>query len=135
MVTDENNRIIDVNPAFTRNTGYERAAELGMDGAWLHSAQHDKALHQEKWRSIPRKGRWQGEMWDRRLDGELYAKWVNVSVIRRADGGNHRHITQYSDITEKNRKEELILTQANYDPLTGLPNRRLFQDRLEMEIR
>src|SRR3569833_580341 len=135
MVTDENNRIIDVNPAFTRITGYERAAVLGMDGAWLQSAQHDKALHQEMWRSIQRKGRWQGEKWDRRQDGELNAKWVNVSVIRRADGGIHRRITQFSDITEKKRKDELILTQANYDPLTGLPNRRLSQDRLEMEIR
>src|SRR3569832_1258480 len=78
MVTDENNRIIDVIPAFTRITGSERAAVLGMDGAWLQSAQHDKALHQEMWRSIQRKGRWKGEMWDKRQDGELYAKWVNV---------------------------------------------------------
>lgn len=135
MVTDENNRIIDINPAFTHITGYSLAEVAGMDPNVLQSGLHDPAFYQEMWQEILNKGHWQGEIWDRRKDGESYAKWATISAIRHPDGTVYRHIAQFSDITEKKRKDELIRTQANFDPLTNLPNRRLFQDRLELEIR
>ncbi|KAF0191306.1 MAG: hypothetical protein FD165_1902 [Gammaproteobacteria bacterium] len=135
MVTDERNRIVDINPAFTRITGYTLAEVAGQNPSLLQSGRHDDAFYREMWRGILNDGHWQGEIWDRRKNGEVYAKWVNISVIPHADGSVYRHIAQFSDITEKKRQDELIWTQANYDPLTNLPNRRLFQDRLEMEIR
>jgi len=79
-------------------------------------------------------GRWQGEIWDRKKNGELYAKWSTISVLRHPDGSIYRHVAQFSDITEKKTKDELIQKHANFDLLTELPNRRLFYDRLEQEI-
>ncbi len=135
LVTDERNRIVDVNLAFTRITGYTLSEITGQDPSILQSGRHDDAFYREMWRAIHDDGHWQGEIWDRRRNGDVYAKWVNISVIRHADGSVYRHIAQFSDITEKKRQDELIWTQANYDALTSLPNRRLFQDRLEVEIR
>lgn len=134
MVTDENNRIIDINPAFVRITGYTLAEVVGKGPEILQSGRHDESFYREMWRGILNDGHWQGEIWDRRKDGEVYAKWMNISVIRHPDGRIHRHVAQFSDITEKKRKDELIWTQANYDALTGLPNRRLLQDRLEQHL-
>lgn len=135
MVTDANNHIVDVNPAFTRITGYTLTEIFGKDPKVLQSGRHDSQFYREMWQGIVSEGHWQGEIWDRRKNGELYAKWVNISVIRDPNGGAYRYIAQFSDITEKKHKDELIWTQANYDVLTKLPNRRLFQDRLELEIR
>ncbi len=135
MVTDENNIIIDINPAFTTITGYELAEVTGKNPRILQSGRHDEAFYQEMWQAILHKGHWQGEIWDRRKNGETYAKWVNISVIRHPDGQVHRYIAQFSDITEEKEKDELIWTQANYDMLTQLPNRRLLHDRLGQEIK
>ncbi len=135
MVTDENNLIVDVNPAFTRITGYELAEVMGQDPKLLQSGRHDQKFYREMWQTILSEGRWQGEIWDRRKDGELYAKWANISIIRHPDGSVYRYVAQFADITEKKQKDELIWKQANYDVLTGLPNRRLLQDRLEQEIK
>ena len=134
MVTDENNCIIDINPAFAHITGYALAEVAGKSPKILQSGRHNEAFYREMWREILNEGYWQGEIWDRRKDGEVYAKWMNISVIRHPDGSIHRYIAQFSDITEKKRKDELIWTQANYDALTGLPNRRLLQDRLEQDL-
>ena len=101
----------------------------------LRSGRHDRAFYREMWRSIREQGHWQGELCDRRKDGALQVKLVNISVIRDDSGRIHRHVAQFFDITERKQKEELIWKQANYDMLTGLPNRRLFLDRLEQEIK
>ena len=135
LVTDEDNHIIDVNPAFTEITGYTLDEVRLRDPRFLQSGRHDHAFYQEMWRQIVEQGHWQGEIWDRRKNGEVYPKWVTISVIRHPDGRIHRHIAQFSDITEKKRKEEQIWRQANFDMLTELPNRRLFRDRLEQEMR
>ncbi len=135
MVMDENNRIIQVNPAFTRMTGYEMADVLGKDPAMFRSNRHDEAFYQEIKRKLLDEGHWQGEIWDLRKDGSVYAKWLNISVIRHPSGHVHYYVSQFSDITEKKKKDEIILFQANYDPLTGLPNRNLFKELLDQEIK
>ncbi len=69
-------------------------------------------------------------MWDKRKNGEIYPKSAHIHVLRRSDGSVYRYVAQFSDITEKKQKDELIFWQANYDPLTSLPNRRLLNERL-----
>lgn len=135
MVMDENNRIIQVNPAFTRMTGYELADVAGKDPVMFRSGRHDEAFYREIWYKLLQQGYWQGEMWDRRKDGTVHAKWLNISVIRYPDGRAHYYVSQFSDITEKKKKDEIIFFQANYDPLTGLPNRNLFKELLDQEIK
>jgi len=135
MVTDEHNQIVDVNPAFTRITGYELAEIRGQSPDLLQSGQHDDELYRQMWHAILTCGHWQGELWDRRKNGELYAKWLNITLIRREDGSVLRHVAQFSDITQKKKNDELIWQYVNFDTLTGLPNRRLFRDRLEQEIK
>jgi diguanylate cyclase (GGDEF)-like protein/PAS domain S-box-containing protein len=135
MVTDENNRIMQINPAFTRMTGYELADVIGKDPVIFRSERHDAAFYQDMWRRLLNEGYWQGEIWDLRKDGMMHAKWLSISVIRHPDGRVRCHVAQFSDITEKKKKDEIILSQANYDQLTGLPNRNLFKKRLELEIK
>lgn len=135
MVTDENDLIIQINPAFTRMTGYEMADVMGKGPEMFRSGHHAPVFYQDIRRRLLNEDYWQGEIWDLRKDGTIHAKWLNVSVIRYPDGRIHYHVSQFTDITEKKKKDELILSQANYDQLTGLPNRNLFKDRLEMKIK
>lgn len=135
IVTDENNLIVDVNPAFTRVTGYTPAEVIGKNPKIMQSGRHDLKFYQAMWRDILNQGHWQGEIWDKRKNGELYAKMANIIALRHKDGSIYRYVAQFSDITEKKQKDELIYWQANYDPLTNLPNRRLFQDRLEQAVK
>lgn len=135
MVTDENDLIIQVNPAFTRMTGYEIENVMGKSPEVFRSGRHDAGFYQDIRRRLLNEDHWQGEIWDLRKDGTEHAKWLSVSVIRHPDGRIHYHVSQFTDITEKKKKDELILSQANYDQLTGLPNRNLFKDRLEMKIK
>lgn len=131
LVTDENNLIVDVNPAFTRITGYSLDEVIGKNPRILNAGKHDKEFYQRMWQSIINENKWQGEIWDKRKNGEIYPKLLHIHVLRRADGSVYRHVAQFSDITEKKQKEELIFWQANYDSLTGLPNRRLLNERIE----
>ena len=135
FVTDENNRIVTVNPAFTRLTGYEAYEVIGEDPKILGSQRNDKTLYIAMWQSLQATGQWQGEIWNRRKNGEEFAEWLTITTIRNEQGQLHRRIALFSDITEKKQAEEIIWQQANYDTLTGLPNRRLFRDRLKQELR
>jgi len=135
VVTDENNLIVDVNPAFTRITGRTREEVIGKDPKIMNSGRHDKEFYKLLWQSLLTQSHWQGEIWDRHKDGSLYVKAINIVVLRHQDGSVYRYVAQFSDITEKKEKDELIHWQANYDPLTNLPNRRLFHDRLGQAIK
>ena len=135
IVTDSGNRIVAVNPAFTRLTGYASKDVLGKDPKMLGSGRTTREVRDAMWQSLCAAGQWQGEIWNRRKDGEEYVEWLAINVIHDDQGRVHRYIGMFSDITEKKRIEELIWRQANYDALTGLPNRRLFLDRLQQESR
>jgi diguanylate cyclase (GGDEF)-like protein/PAS domain S-box-containing protein len=133
-VTDADNRIISINPAFTEMTGYSAEEAIGQTPRLLHSGRNDAALYQDMWQSLNASGRWKGEIWNRRKNGEIYAEWLSINTLRDAQGKIHRHIAMFSDITGRKHAEELIWRQANYDVLTGLPNRRLLLDRLAQEM-
>ncbi len=135
LITDGHNRIVDANPAFTQQTGYLLSDVLGKNPRILQSGRHDKAFYQAMWQALLDKGHWQGELWDRRKDGSLHVKLTNISVIRNPDGQVHRYVAQFFDITESKENAELIWKQANFDMITGLPNRNLMLDRLAQEIK
>lgn len=134
MVTDESDIIIQINPAFTAMTGYAMTDVIGKSPVFLHSGRHDDDFYQEIRRCLLNDDQWQGEIWDKHKDDSIHAKWVNVSVIRHEDYRIHYYVSQFTDITDKKKKDELLLFQANYDPLTELPNRNLFKSRLEIKI-
>jgi diguanylate cyclase (GGDEF)-like protein/PAS domain S-box-containing protein len=135
LVTDENNQIISVNPAFSKITGYSFEEVKGKDPRMFRSDRHDQAFYQAMWHAIVTTGQWQGEIWDKRKNGEVYAKWLTINTLRNKDGAIHRYMALFSDITEKKKSEELIWRQANFDTLTGLPNRDMFRDRLGQEVK
>jgi diguanylate cyclase (GGDEF)-like protein/PAS domain S-box-containing protein len=134
-VTDENNIILSVNPAFTTITGYDADEVIGKTPNLLGSGRHDKAFYSEMWRAINSTGHWAGEIWNRKKNGEIYAEWLNINVIQDKSGASHRHVALFSEITDRKKSEELIWKHANFDSLTQLPNRRLFSDRLDQGIK
>ena len=135
LVTDENNQIISINPAFSSITGYSFAEVKGKSPQIFKSGRHDQAFYHAMWNAIVTTGQWQGEIWDKRKNGEIYAKWLTINTIRDKDGAIQRYVALFSDITEKKKSEELIWRQANFDTLTGLPNRDMFRDRLGQEVK
>jgi len=135
VVTDAENHVIAVNPAFTRVTGYSLDDVRGRNPKLLAAGHTPKAEYRAMWHSLATTGQWQGEIWNRRKDGEEYAEWLTINTLRNAQGEVYRHIGMFADITEKKRTAELVWRQANYDSLTGLPNRNLFYDRLHQDIR
>jgi len=134
MVTDAKGAILTINPAFTGMTGYTLDEVVGKNPRMLNSGRQDEAFYRAMWQTINTTGHWQGEIWDRRKSGEVYAEWLTINTSYHDDGSVYRHIALFSDITEKKKSEALIWRQANFDFLTGLPNRQMFHDRLEQAI-
>lgn len=135
MVTDDNNHIVEVNQAFERITGYTLDELFGKNPSILQSEIHDLAFYLKMWHEIRSNGTWQGEVCGRRKNGEIFVTWITFSLIRHKDGSVFRHVAQFTDITEKKKREEEVWQHANFHSLTNLPNRRLFVDRLEQEIK
>jgi diguanylate cyclase (GGDEF)-like protein/PAS domain S-box-containing protein len=135
VVTDEANRIVDANPAYTVLTGYRLADVIGTQPSLFDSSMHDPGFYQRMWQDLEAHDHWQGEVLDRNSDGSFTAKIVNIRLIRHPDGRVHRHVVQFQDISEQKKKDEMIWRQTNFDALTGLPNRRLFLDRLQQDMR
>jgi len=135
LVADGDNIIVAVNPAFTRLTGYSAEDVIGKSPSLLQSGLQSREFYREMWDRLESDGRWEGEIWNRHKLGHYFAEQLSITVVKNKDGSVHRFIAQFSDVTEKKKKEDQIWQHANYDNLTGLPNRRLFLDRLEMEIK
>jgi diguanylate cyclase (GGDEF)-like protein/PAS domain S-box-containing protein len=134
-VTDANGIILAVNPAFTQVTGYTQDEVIGKNPKILSSGQHSAVFYQAMWQAINSGGQWQGEIRNRRKSGELYPEWLTINTIFAQDGSVHRRVALFTDISEKKASDELIWKQANFDFLTGLPNRRMFLDRLAQEMK
>ncbi|MBL3601801.1 MAG: EAL domain-containing protein [gamma proteobacterium endosymbiont of Lamellibrachia anaximandri] len=134
MVTDAENRIKTVNPAFSRITGYELSEVVGRNPSILSSGRQKKLFYQEMWETVLHQGHWSGEIWNRRKDGSVYPQWLSVASIKDEKGRVSEYVAIFSDITQRKENEEQIRYQANYDALTGLPNRSLLQDRLSQAI-
>jgi diguanylate cyclase (GGDEF)-like protein/PAS domain S-box-containing protein len=134
-VTDSKGKIVSINHAFTAITGYTLEEVAGKSHKHLASDRHDRAFYQTMWSDINATGKWQGEISNRRKNGEVYLESMTINAIYHVDGSAHRYVALSSDITQKKAADELIWKQANFDTLTGLPNRRLFNERLTLEIK
>jgi diguanylate cyclase (GGDEF)-like protein/PAS domain S-box-containing protein len=130
MVTDAHTRILRVNPAFTRCTGFAAAEIVGLTPRVLNAGRHDVGFFRQMWTSIRETGGWQGEIWDRRKNGEIYPKWLTISAVAGEDGAVSHYVSTHQDITERKIAEDKIRELAFFDALTHLPNRRLLLDRL-----
>ena len=135
VITDGDSRILKVNETFTRITGYSEAEVLGRNPRLLSSGLHDETFYRRLWRSVASSGSWQGEVWNRRKNGEVFPEWLTLSAVRDAEGRPTHFVATFSDISERKAAEEEIHQLAFFDPLTGLPNRRLMLDRLEVALK
>lgn len=133
MVSDASNRIMAVNPAFTRLTGYTSDEVVGKDPSFLRADGQNEDIYAAIWHSIREYGFWHGETWARRKNGQIYPQRLSISVVRQADGAISRHVAIGADISDKKHAEELIWHQANFDVLTNLPNRRMLTEHIEHE--
>lgn len=134
MVTDSKGDIVSVNRAFTDVTGYTLEEVVGRNPSMLRSDRQNRDFYEVMWNEINTTGHWQGEIWNLRKNGELYLEWITINTIYNDDNSVHRYVGLFSDITKKKVSEELIWQQANFDMLTGLPNRQMFHTRLDLEI-
>jgi diguanylate cyclase (GGDEF)-like protein/PAS domain S-box-containing protein len=134
MITDASNQIVDINPAFTRMTGYELNEVVGLDPAFLHSGRHESDFYLEMWQQINATGRWQGEIWNRRKNGEAYDEILNISAVRNDSGKTVSYVGIFSDITPLKEHRQQLEHIAHYDALTNLPNRVLLADRLQQAM-
>lgn len=134
MITDADNCIEAVNPAFTKITGYSFDEVKGKNPRILSSGLQSTEFYAALWQSLNKYGHWEGELWNRHKDGHMFAESSSISYVHDEVGNIKRHIAIFGDVTEKKQAEEKIYYQANYDPLTDLPNRQLFQDRLHLAV-
>jgi diguanylate cyclase (GGDEF)-like protein/PAS domain S-box-containing protein len=131
MVVDADGKIVAVNPAFTQITGYSEQEALGKDRTLTRSGRHDEAFYQDLWTELVTTGFWRGEIWNLRKSGELYLEWLTVSAVRDNRGQTTHYVGVFSDITLVKESQEKLDHLAHHDPLTALPNRLLFNDRLQ----
>ena len=134
LITDVNGYILNVNKAFTSVTGYSREEVVGKTPAILNSRRQEKSFYDEMWGRLAGEGHWEGEIWNRRRDGEIYLEWLSISAVKNPQGETTNYVAIFSDITTARENEQRLEHLAFYDPLTNLPNRVLFQDRLQQVI-
>lgn len=131
MITSPDGMIVEVNAAFCRITGYSREEVLGRNPRMLNSGRQGREYYAAMWQGLIEKGQWYGEIWNRRKNGEIYAEMQTISTVRDSSGGVLHYVAQFSDITALKEHEHELQRIANYDALTGLPNRVLLTDRLQ----
>lgn len=134
VVTSPDNRIVSVNPAFTRITGYAAEEVIGHNPRMLSAGMHDRAFYEVMWRAIVEQGGWAGEVLNRRKNGEVYVEWLSIRRLSGENGELLRHVAVFSDITVRKAEEERLQHLALHDALTDLPNRPLLTERLEQSI-
>ena len=131
MVVDVEGVIVAVNPAFTQITGYTEAEAVGKHSSLTRSERHDEAFYQTMWDELIASGFWRGELWRRRKNGEIYLEWLTISAVRDTHALTTHYVGVCSDITQVKQAQEKLDHLAHHDPLTALPNRLLFHDRLQ----
>jgi diguanylate cyclase (GGDEF)-like protein/PAS domain S-box-containing protein len=135
IITDSQGRIQQVNPAFSQVTGYSAKEATGKKPNLLQSGQHPASFYQKLWEDLMATGHWQGEIWNRRKNGEVYPEWLNISAIRNETGQVTNYVGIFSDISTIKVAENKLTHLAHHDALTNLPNRTLFQEKLNLAIK
>jgi len=133
-ITNAQKEIVDVNPAFSKITGFSRKEVLGKNPRILSSGKQTPEFYADMWKSINDFGHWQGEVWNRRKGGELYAELLTVSTLLDDNGKVINYVGVFTDITQSKQQQEKLGLMAHYDLLTKLPNRALFTDRFHQAI-
>jgi len=134
IITNSRGVIVDINPTFTEITGYSRKDVIGQNPNILSSGKQSSEFYSEMWDSTIKNGHWQGEVWNRKKNGELYAELLSISSLADERGNTLHYVGIFSDITNSKKQQEKLELMAHYDVLTKLPNRALFADRFVQEI-
>jgi len=134
VITDSQHHIVRVNQAFSQITGYSEAEALGRNPNLLSSGRHDPAFFRAMWESIHAHGQWQGEVWNRRKDGVHYPALLYITLLRDSSGAVTNYVAIATDLSQHKKDEEHIRLLADFDTLTGLPNRRLLQARMDAAL-
>jgi diguanylate cyclase (GGDEF)-like protein/PAS domain S-box-containing protein len=134
VISDANNHIIYINSAYTRLTGYSNEDVLGKSADIVKSGIHDQAFYKEILLELKLNKFWQGEIWDRRKNGEIYPKWLTINSVSGPDDVVHNYVGAFTNLSEHKEAKDAIYRLAFYDPLTALPNRRLLKDRMALAL-
>nr|WP_080266589.1 bifunctional diguanylate cyclase/phosphodiesterase [Pseudomonas syringae] len=134
LITDTDQRITAVNRAFSAITGYSESEAIGQTPRLLASGQHDSAFYAAMWHQLSAEGHWQGEISNRRKNGEIYPGWLTISAVRNKDDLLTHFVAVFADISSLKQAQARLDYQAHHDPLTGLPNRTLFESRLQSAL-
>lgn len=134
LITDANNKIIHVNDAFLEITEHSREFAIGKNPKMLKSGNHSKHFYQQMWHKLEQEGYWQGEITNRKKSGEIYIEWLSINTIKNNQGEIENYIAIFSDVTHQRKDAHKQAYLATHDPLTGLSNRLLLDDRLEHAI-
>jgi len=134
IITDKDAKILRVNPSFTRLTGYTEAEVRDKNPRFLKSGRQSLAFYKSFWKSLVKTGNWQGEIWNKRKNGEIFPAWQTVTAVRNKKGKIRQYISILNDISERKTTEERIYHLAHYDEVTGLHNRGAFLDQLKKSI-
>ncbi|WP_409523188.1 putative bifunctional diguanylate cyclase/phosphodiesterase [Nitrincola sp. MINF-07-Sa-05] len=135
MVTDAQARILQVNQAFVEITGFTEEEVLGRTPKMLRSEHHDEYFYDAMWDQVEVEGRWQGEIWNRRKDGGVFLQWLSINCLKDPQGKTQYYVSVFHDLTEMRAKEAEISHLSSHDPLTGLGNRHLLNERMQHAIR
>ncbi|MEQ1529613.1 MAG: ABC transporter substrate-binding protein, partial [Methylococcales bacterium] len=134
VITDINANIIDTNQAFSKITGYAREEVLGRNPSLLKSGHHDDEFYRQIWQTIKKQGFWTGEIWNRKKSGVTYVEWLTISAVTNENAETTHFIGTFTDITELKEHEQQLKRIAHFDPLTGVPNRILLADRMQLAV-
>ncbi|WP_130537824.1 EAL domain-containing protein [Thiomicrorhabdus indica] len=134
IITDSNNRIVRVNERFQEITGYHSSEIIGKNPSFLGSGKQNGQFYKKLWEDLLKDDYWQGELWNRRKTGEFYIERLTISIIRNENGDIQQYLGLMSDITQERTHQELLEKRANFDDLTGLPNRTLLTDRVNQSL-
>ncbi|MGD8568163.1 MAG: EAL domain-containing protein [Gammaproteobacteria bacterium] len=134
LITDVDGTILRVNPAFTHITGYSAREAVGKNPKMLQSGYQGREFYDGLWDSLKRTGKWEGEIWNKRKNGDIYPEYQTITAVRNKTGELTHYVATFQDITERKQAQALIEHQAFYDALTNLPNRRMIIDRLNQEV-
>jgi len=133
-IADPHGIILRVNEAFTEITGYNSEEIIGKNSSFLSSGKHDQAFFQRLWQALADEGYWEGEIWNKKKSGELFPEWISIAAVKDNAGVTTHFVSTFQDISERKLAEQRIEQLAYFDPLTNLPNRRLYFDRLTQEL-